>query len=276
MSASLFQSLREVSDRLASAAHVLICLDFGGTLAPLIDDPEDVKVPVPMRRALSALAASPRTTLAVLSGRERTDLQSRVGVPGVTYAGNNGLEISGPGFLFIEPGAVERAELVKQFATDLQKKVESIPGARVEDKGLTIAVHYRQVSDDQVEEVRRIVHAALAGSTHPFLLSNGNKTYEIRPRVYWNRVNAVQWIKEFLQKPGTAIIYLGDGIPDEDVFAVLTDEITISVGHADGTAAKYHVEDLEEVRTFLDWLAQLLSESDPAGHTSRLVWTEPA
>jgi trehalose 6-phosphate phosphatase len=281
MSTPLFENLPEVRDRITGASHVLVCLDFGGTLTPLIDDPEDVTLPLPMRRTLSTLAASRRATLAVLSGRERTDLQSRVGIPGLTYAGNNGLEISGPGFLFIEPSAVERSELVEQFAHDLQKKLESIPGVRVEDKGLTIAIHYRQVSDDQVEEVRRIVHAALAGSSHPFLLSNGNKAYEIRPRVYWNRMNAVQWIKEGVQKPGTRIVYLGDGTMDEDAFALLTGEITISVGHPTETAARYFVKDLQEVRAFLDWLAQLLGESDPAWQTSGdceapMLYAEPA
>jgi trehalose-phosphatase len=263
MSTSLFDSLSEIAERVIQARHLLLCAGFDGTLTPLRKDPDQVSVPVLMQRVLSALASSPRISLAILSGRERTDLQTRVGIPGLVYAGNHGLEISGPGFVFLEPSALERTELVKGFAADLRSNLKSISGVIVEDKGLTITVHYRQVAEAESEEVRRIVHAALASSSHPFLLTSSEKTYEIRPRVYWNKGNAVAWIKERIQRPDALLFYLGDDATDEDAFAVLPDSITIKVGEATETAAKYYVPDVQGVLQFLEWLENLLRESDP-------------
>jgi len=266
MSTPLFDSLSEIGERVVQAPHLLVCAGFDGTLTSLRKDPDQVSLPVPMQRVLSALASSPRVSLAVLSGRERTDLQTRVGIPGLIYAGNHGLEISGPGFVFLEPSALERTELVKGFAADLRRNLRSISGVIVEDKGLTITVHYRQVADAESEEVRRIVHAALASSSHPFLLTTSKKTYEIRPRVYWNKGNAVAWIKERLQKPNALLFYLGDDATDEDAFAVLPNGITIKVGQATETGAKYYVQDVQGVLQFLEWLENLLRESDPPWH----------
>jgi trehalose 6-phosphate phosphatase len=262
MSTPLFDAMHEIGERLEKARNILVCLDFDGTLAPLVDDPARVSLSPHIRRVLTALGDCPRVSLAILSGRERADLQNRVNIPGAVYAGNHGLEISGPGFLFLEPTAVERAELLREFTKTLKKQVSQIDGVFVEDKGLTITVHYRQAPNGAVDNVRRVVHSALAGSSHPFLLTTGDKIYEIRPRVYWNKGNAVEWIKERLQKADALIIYLGDDVTDEDAFAALQEGITIKVGESTETAAHYHLQDLLEVRKFLDWLFHLLCEED--------------
>jgi trehalose 6-phosphate phosphatase len=142
--------------------------------------------------------------------------------------------------------------------------LQGIAGARVEDKGLTVSVHYRQVADAAVEDVRRAVHAVLAGSNHPFQLTSGDKVYEIRPRVYWNKGTAVEWIQEQLDQPGAQAIYVGDDTTDEDAFAALPEGITIKVGSALETAAQFRLQDPAEVCHFLEWLDDRRRQRRPA------------
>jgi trehalose-phosphatase len=229
-------------------------LDFDGTLTPYVEDPATASLSPHMQRVLRSLAAQPRISLALISGRSRADVQARVNLPDLIYAGNHGLEISGPGCLFVEPTAAACCEALQALAADLARQVQPIPGAWVEDKGLTLSVHYRRVTAADVPEVRRLVDATLASGNHPFHLTPGNLVYEIRPRVAWNKGTAVGWIKEQLGKPDALVIYLGDDRTDEDAFAVLGEDITVKVGDGSATAARYQLAGPAEVRRFLEWL----------------------
>jgi trehalose 6-phosphate phosphatase len=256
---SLFDALPEVKLQVVLAPHLLLCLDFDGTLAPFVDDPAQAGLPRKAHDALAALARHENVSVAIVSGRERADLQARVGIPGVIYAGNHGLEISGHGFIFVEPIATGYRNPLARLAADLTTRLQPLAGAFVEDKGLTLSVHFRQLAVADYEQVRSIVHAALASTSHPFVLSSGDKVFEIRPRVDWNKGNVVGWIKEQLHQPDAVVIYMGDDVSDEDAFAVLPGGITVKVGDASATRARYHVQGPAEVHRFLDWLAQSMS-----------------
>jgi trehalose 6-phosphate phosphatase len=259
MRGGLFDALREVRERLAQGPHLLLCMDYDGTLTTLVDDPAQADLSPPMRRVLLSLAAHEGTSLALISGRARTDLQAHVGIPGLIYAGNHGLEISGDGFLFIEPTAAQRSAALRALAADLTRKLRHIPGAFVEYKGLTLSVHYRQVAATDREELRRIAHAAAASTNHQFRLTRGNKVFEIRPCVPWDKGAAVWWIKEQLGRPDALTIYLGDDVTDEDAFVALPDAIRIKVGRTSETAAQYKVEGPAEVQRFLELVEPHLS-----------------
>jgi trehalose-phosphatase len=255
MTRRLLDALNEIREQVHLARHLLICLDFDGTLTPIVEHPDRADLAAPMRQRLRDLAAKENISVAVLSGRQRTDIQARVSVPGLIYSGNHGLEISGPGFIFIEPTAVHSRDELKKLVTDLTPQIQSVPGAFVEDKGLTLSVHYRQVAPAGWEEVRRRVHAVLTSSSHPFVLTQGNMVFEIRPRVYWDKGAAVHWIKEQLNHQDALVVYLGDDVSDEDAFAVLSEGITVKVGGPpETTAAQYHLEGPIEVEDFLGWL----------------------
>jgi trehalose 6-phosphate phosphatase len=244
-----------VGDRIARAPHLLVGLDFDGTLADIVPHPADAQMVPEMRDVMAELAASPNATVAVVSGRERFDLLARIDIPGLIYAGNHGLEISGPGFLFVEPKALAARPALHALAEDLTIGLQDIPGAFVEDKGLSIAVHDRLVSAGLLEEVRRRVQAALVPVSHSFRVTTGARVFDIRPRVAWNKGDAVGWIRTRVAKAGALAIFLGDDIPDEDAFAALKDEITIKVGPGE-TVARYRLHDTKEVRNFLNWLVQ--------------------
>jgi trehalose-phosphatase len=258
MSPRLFDDVQEVEQRVLEALEVLLCLDYDGTLTHFTATPDRAHLSPQMQQVLTSLAERGVASVAVISGRDRADLQERVGIPGLTYAGNHGLEISGPGFMFVEPTAASYVGPLKELSDQLGAKLQGVSGALVENKGLTLSVHYRQVPEGHVEQVRQLVHAALAATTHPFVLTTGNMVFEIRPRVYWNKGNAIGWIKKQLGKPDAVVVYVGDDTTDEDAFVVLKDDITIKVGEAAETAARYTLSGPAEVRTFLEWFDDLL------------------
>jgi trehalose 6-phosphate phosphatase len=255
MSSLLADHWNEITQRIAAAESVLLFLDFDGILAPLDNDPDTAELTESTRHLLSDLAAQEKVSVAVISGRDRADLQRRVNIPGFIYVGNHGLEISGPGFIFVEPTAVEHQGELQELAANLTTALQPIAGALVENKGLTISVHYRLVSAELTEEVRRIVHGILAKSSHPFLLSMGDKVFEIRPRVYWTKGAAIDMIRQKLGKESALAIYIGTDVTDADGATTLAQGITIKVGGPVDPAAQYHVEDPIEVHNFLEWLA---------------------
>ena len=119
-------------------------------------------------------------------------------------------------------------------------------------------MHDRLVRSELCEEVRQTVHGALARASHPFQLTVGDRVYEIRPRVYWNKGSAVALVKEKIGKADTLIVYVGDDATDEDAFTALANDITIKVGAAETSAAHYQVDSPAEVQRFLGWLAEHL------------------
>jgi trehalose 6-phosphate phosphatase len=265
MKQPLLAHLPEIAPRLRGAGSVVLFLDFDGTLTPLMDDPAKVYLPPDMRQAMQHLASLEGVTLGILSGRQRADVQERIGIPGLIYAGNHGLEISGPGMIFVEPTSVTWRDELQELAGQLTERLRGLAGVFVEDKGLTLSVHYRQAGEVVGEGVRRLVHGVLERTAHPFVLTQGDRVYEIRPRVYWNKGTAARWILEQLNQTDSLVFYVGDDVTDEDAFAALSEGITVKVGSAAETAACYWLEDPTAVRVFLEWLASLLSQRQYAG-----------
>jgi trehalose-phosphatase len=269
MSQPLFDAMQHVGDRIAQAAHRLLCVSYDGTLTQFAGSPQGAALSPQMDRVLQRLAGHDGLTLAIFSGRDRADLQSRINLAGVIYVGNHGLEISGPGQLFVEPGAAARTEVLQALADSLAMQLKPIGGATVEFKGLTISVHYRDLPGNHWDDIRRVVHAALAGASYPFVLTTGEQVFEIGPRVDWNKGSAVTWILEQLSqqgKPDTLPIYVGDDPTDEDAFAALPQGITVKARGAGETAAHYTLEGPAEVRRFLEWVEELVRREENLHH----------
>jgi trehalose-phosphatase len=264
MSRRLLDALHDVRPRVFGAPYILVGLSFDGILAPLVDNPTLACLYPGMEQLLQRLANRPETAVAIVSGRERADLQGRIRIPGLIYAGNHGLEISGPGVLFVEPAAAGYRDALQEWSTALTTRLQPIPGVWVEDKGLSLSVHYGQAAEADLEEVRRVVNSVLAGSNHPPQLTQGEKAFEIRPRLYWNKGAASLWMCEQLGHGDALIVYIGSDVTDEEAFKSLTDHLTVRVGPPAETAAQFHLENPAEVEEFLRWLTSLVPA--PATH----------
>ncbi len=255
MSVPLFDALPDVADRLGPATHLFVGTDFDGTLVPFADDRSAVRLPANVRVALKQLANSPHVTLAVFSGRSVEDMAERVGLRSAILAGNHGLELRGPNWTYIDSEVEGARAAVAQLAANLARPLESIAGTSIEDKGLSVAVHFRQVASENHEAVRSAVHNVLASSSHPFVLNLGPLVFDIRPRVYWDKAAAVHRIRSEVGHPEAAIVYIAADATAEEVFAAFPEGITVRVGGPE-SSARYAVDGPTDVAKFLTWLGQ--------------------
>lgn len=264
MTQPLFDHLPEIASSIRTASHVFLSLDFDGTLAPITVNPGAASMPPESRRALRTLEAGERASVAIISGRALPDLRERVRMEEIIYAGNHGLEITGPGLHFIEPTAASRVEALEELARHLQVRLRHIPGVDVESKVLTASIHFRSAPPNRREEIHRTVLDTLTPLVALFQVTQGLQVFEIRPRVNWHKGLAVCWIREALGKEDALSMYMGDDLTDEDAFASLPDGITVSVGRTGGTRARYSLASQDYVQEFLQWLAKLLGNSATA------------
>jgi trehalose-phosphatase len=251
----LFEDLDEVRRRLSGRDSVEVFLDLDGTLASIMPVPAMANIKPETRTALLALVQDPRYRVTIVSGRALNDLKNIVQLSGVTYVGNHGLEIDGPGLQFVHSEARDHSHRIAEVCAELTVRLRSLKGALIEPKGLTASVHYRMVAAVDVDGLRAAVEDAVAPYRGQLCLTYGKQVLEVRPAVAWNKGSAVCWILRETGHDQTAAIYIGDDRTDEDAFVALPASLTINVGTKFGlTAARYFVKSPEEVRTFIQYL----------------------
>jgi trehalose-phosphatase len=259
----LFSVWQEFSKRLKAARRVLLLCDYDGTLTPIVDRPELADLSEKTRQLLQALARQSRFTVSIISGRALADLRQRVGISDIIYAGNHGLEIEGPGIGLVNPLAEEMRPVFRLINQVLNKAMAPVKGVRVEDKGLTVSVHYRMVEEGKSEEVRNIFERviATARSLGKVRITSGKKVYEVRPAVDWDKGEAIALLIDRYGKTKTKKellpIFLGDDQTDEDGFKVIEKHggISVFVGEkTNDSAAHYYLKSPAEVEQFLERL----------------------
>jgi trehalose 6-phosphate phosphatase len=197
VAASLLARLAEDPGRAA------ILLDVDGTLAPIVPQPEQASVPTETRAELARL--SDRYALvACVSGRTSTDAERVVGVEGLTYVGLHGLEL--------DPEAERYRDAIHSFAETVDWPLE--------DKGLAVSFHYRNVDDEDAAKAelgRAAERARAAGLRARF----GRKVLEILPPIEAHKGTAV---RHLLERAGLErALYAGDDRTDLDAFYALAE-----------------------------------------------------
>lgn len=237
-------------------------LDYDGTLAPIAPRPELALMSDSMREAVREL--SRRLPVAIVSGRDRPQVERLVGIESLVCAGSHGFDLGDRGFP-VESGSGTRFRAALEAAArELEERIGKIGGVFIEPKRYALAVHYRLVPQREFPKVERAVRE-LAQRYQDLLLSEGKAVYEFRPNVEWDKGKAVLWLLRALglDRPDVVPIYLGDDLTDEDAFRALARRgFGIVVGDPGGrpTAAEYGLADCGEVERFLRALA---AASDP-------------
>lgn len=237
--------------------HPAVFLDYDGTLTPIVQHPDDALLAEPARRALARLAEV--RPVAIVSGRDRQDVEDKVGLAGVYYAGSHGFDISGPNG-FREQRGAEYRSMLGLAAGELEERVGPMEGVWVERKRYAVAVHFRQAPAGTEQKLTNLVENV--ARKHPALKSSGGKKiFELRPNLEWDKGRAVLWLLEALDLAPERFlpVYVGDDETDEDAFRILAEGTGLGVVVGDAhrpTFARLSLSDPDEVTAFLEKLAE--------------------
>jgi trehalose 6-phosphate phosphatase len=188
----LLAPLREAPEKTA------LLFDVDGTLAPIAPAPELARVPEGTRAELARLAGT-YLLVACISGRPGAEAEALVGVEGIRYVGNHGLEL--------DPRAVGLATEIASFRDSV-----ALP---VEDKGLSLSYHYRDAEDESAAHavLEDVEARARAAGLDPRW---GRKVLEVRPAVAADKGTAVAAL--LAEAKAGQGLYAGDDTTDLDAF----------------------------------------------------------
>ena len=201
---------------LADPAHAAILTDVDGTLAPIVERPEQAAVPAEATALLARL--SERFGLvACISGRQALEARRLVGLDQLAYAGNHGLELLLPGDAApqLDPGVADDERAAADFVDGLDSGALTSAGLRREDKGAIQSLHWRGAKDERGAEAQAHEIAAEAGRTR-LEPRWGRKVLELRPLGGGGKDAAVAAL--LAGEEITAAVYAGDDRTDLDAF----------------------------------------------------------
>jgi trehalose 6-phosphate phosphatase len=242
----LFRAWREIAARVRNAEVCTLLLDFDGTLVKLQRNPWEVRVPLRTKHLLERLARNPRLFVAIVSGRRCQDLQTRIGVDSLHFIGLHGAEEQG------KPTKISSASarILAGAQQSARTRMAAMDGMRVEDKGMSFAVHYRQAKAPIARAAKFCLMDVVAPLQDTLRVLEGAMVWEVLPNEIRGKSGAVRDLLSSFP-PGTPAIYIGDDGTDEAAFCALGDQITIRVGKVHQSHAKYYARDPAEVIRFL-------------------------
>lgn len=233
--------------------RTLLAFDFDGTLAPIVERPEDAQMRAETRALLRATALL--YPCAVVSGRARADVAARVAdVPLVAVVGSHGAE---PGFGPVDREAPAR---VRSWIDALGAALAGVPGIEIEDKRLSVAVHFRAAASWPDAEARILEATRALADVRTFV---GHAVINVLPAGAPTKADAIRALCE--RERTRFPVYVGDDRTDEEAFRCDAVGISIRVGEASGSAATYFVRDQAEVDELLKLLVAARARQDGLG-----------
>ncbi len=206
-----------------------ILLDVDGTLLDIAARPMDVVVPQRLKRALAALVRETGGAVAFVSGRPLADLDHLFAPLKLAAVAGHGAELRLAG-----EDVPSRSE--PPLSGDLRGKlhafVSELNGIVVEDKGYSLALHYRQ-APEHAETLRQAVAAARAQyPNNPFDVLPGKDVIEIKSAAF-NKGTGIRTLMTYSPFRGRRPLFIGDDVTDQAAFAVLPEfgGLGFSVGH---------------------------------------------
>ncbi|MEX2324896.1 MAG: trehalose-phosphatase [Nitriliruptoraceae bacterium] len=252
----------ELADAIGKVDRFVVVLDFDGTLAPIVDHPDDAALGPGAFNAITRLAA--RTPVVISSGRHLEDLRDRLEGLAVLLVGGHGAEVGDHDqtiVQLVDAGSV--VSTLDAIEERLHRLVGAAQGWIIERKPTSLAVHYRLAANDDVRALLPRIRALLDERRHDppgFALMEGKQVVEMRPRGS-DKGQALEWLLDAY--PGKLPLVIGDDVTDEDAFAVAEHHrgIGIFVSEIDRpTQATERLRSPASVVAFLDRLAELQAE----------------
>lgn len=228
-------------------------LDLDGTLLDFALDPSQVELSARLKRVLGQLPRATHGAVAFVSGRTLADLDRLLGRGRFPVAAVHGLERRDANGN-LSTAVTDRDEF-EELHDALRAITAEYPGTSLENKGVTLALHYRRCPELEQQIVER-VEASLEGVASRLTLIRGKMVLEIKP-AEGDKGTA---IAAFMQEDpfrGRTPVFVGDDATDEDGFRAVNRLGGVSVKVASGpSSAKHRLPDTDAV---IDWLEELVS-----------------
>lgn len=238
------------------ATKILLFLDYDGTLTPIRSRPEKAKLTEANRQKLRALLGQPLVKVVIISGRKLSILKQMVRVPGFIYVGNHGFESEVGGEHRVVPRAKKHLKVMRAIRKELSRSIR-IKGGLIEDKGLTLSVHYRMVPKTKLKTFHALFAKAIKKWLGMVRVTQGKAVYEIRPPINWDKGKAVLWLIRSLRPAKYLPVYIGDDKTDEDAFRAIKGRgPSFLVGAGRPTAADHRLGTIRDVYRLIEGIVR--------------------
>jgi trehalose 6-phosphate phosphatase len=239
----------DILERVA-ASRALLAFDFDGTLAPIVADRDHAAMRDTTRELLAETSRWYRC--AVVSGRAQSDVASRVrDIELVHVVGNHGLECDGEHLGFNGDLAPVRDVLARELAGE--------PGVEIEDKRLSLSVHYRaaQSRDEAHRAIERAIAHVVIEVDQAIRVIPGKMVENVLPAGGPNKGDVM--LELVAREDAEVAVYVGDDVTDEDVFELDRPDriISLRVGETTASAADYFLREQDEIDQLLARLVAL-------------------
>ena len=238
--------------------------DFDGTISAIALRPEGAVASPVAREALATLAKH-LTVVGAMSGRALFDLRAKLDLPALLYIGSHGLTWWYQGLDETPEEALPYVDLARRAGEELAP-LRQAPGIRFEEKGVGLALHYRQAPDPDAARAAILSSVAASPTAQHFEVREGILVAELYPRIKVNKGTALRRVAERFALD--AVIFLGDDLTDVDaMFAARAMRgegglraATVAVRHPEAPplvaeAADWVVEGIAGSERVLTWLA---------------------
>ena len=245
----------ELWQDVVQAAALITFLDFDGTLVEIAPTPADVNFPKPRKRWLKEIFSLPRCKVGIVSGRPIDELRRLIGLDEIFYVGCHGLEWAAPdGMRYMSMPSRVVVDALASLRAEVREAMASIEGVVVEDKGISLALHYRMADREVAWAARKEFVRAVNWYQQQGIkleLMAGKEVIEAKPAGVTKGDAITQiWAR---YAPTALPIYIGDDVTDESAFdAVAETGLAILVAETPReTAAQLLLKNPTEVYTFL-------------------------
>ncbi len=264
---------------------MLLFLDYDGTLAEIVADPDQAVLTDSMNKLLVRLASLDNVHLVIVTGRSIEKVRSFIANhKEMHFAGNHGIEIEfaggGDPQLFVGKESVKLLHSAYSALKSELKVCETFPGTKIEYKTYSLSLHYRNMKVEDEQKAMSEIEAMMTGLSkkHGLHLSVGKKLFELKCVNDWNKGYAIKWMldrkKDIFKLKGNGngngnvkescnVMFIGDDVTDEDGFHALWEygkgkevndhisTVLVTHGKVRPTKAAYCVDTVKDVEAFL-------------------------
>lgn len=229
-------------------------LDFDGTLCPIQEKPNEVKLSPEMRRLLKSISERPDFEIVIVTGRDKSFILRQLKGLKVYIACEHGASFYDyQNKKWRQLAASKQKPWLKDARKVLEQYEKRTPNSFIEEKQFALCWHYRQSPNDFAEfQARKLLLDLGTTLAHePVTVSRGKKIVEVKS-LEANKGYFSEWFKERYVEANSKILAIGDDRTDEDMFRVISsDGVTIKVGRSKNTYAQYYVTDQSLVESLL-------------------------